>query len=316
MDIMLDAFDAPSPEEIKEKKKLRKKELVKGKKPIYVDRESIGEQSGDVANRPNKRISPKFNINSGIDQFVSKGYRFGSFFIKSVDTPSLCFRLSKQEYGSHGKLSKKFNTDNNDPGNGADFPIKDDTISDFGFRDKDKFHMFLHSPVEVDDSLESLIFELEFDSDTMLSKSDIRMTMSSPSAEDLLKVRAERLASRTTRPDFEAYRIEVERLTKLTLQAVPHKIKNHELSTQPGMTVDHIFSVYHGYRYGVPAHVIAHQCNLQWLVGTGPDGNFSKNKASWQTPFELVKAYCEATGEDKTVVASSINKELYFDDQL
>lgn len=79
----------------------------------------------------------------------------------------------------------------------------------------------------------------------------------------------------------------------------PYKFKNitgyslllkygiyHPVNNTEGVCRDHIFSIYDGWRLGMPANIISHPANCQFISNYD---NSKKNSSSWITLIELIK---------------------------
>jgi len=257
---------------------------------------NIGLEDQKAVVYPNKTAGTKFNItNSQFNVYLAYGFNYPKFMYDPYKS-NFVMILSKFKPHDHVKMSAK--QKGNTGGVDITFKQKHKTMTDaFGWNDG--YTVFLHlrntANVNLKDDMQIEFDMLEQDSQA-LNVNGYRMAFNIPNVDRNIKYRLEAFKTNISASAYERYRKEVDMLTDQSIKIDVDLIKDSNLRNNPGMSVDHIFSVHDGFKYNLPTELIAHHVNLQYLPLAGYNGNCSKNKNSWQSIQDLIIAYKNATG--------------------
>lgn len=90
------------------------------------------------------------------------------------------------------------------------------------------------------------------------------------------------------KPEFASYTCEVWKHTRTSYRKFRDLIKHSERERSRDWHLDHIFSIYDGFRSNVDPKVIGHYSNLQLI---SRNENITKNTQSWKSLDQLVEDY-------------------------
>lgn len=287
--------------------------LRKAGKVTSVNGSQVGLEDQKATSRLNNTAGVKFNItDSKFNHYIEKGFGYPTFcydqhkgnfvMVLSKFKPKAYFNMSPKQQNNKGGVDISFKQ--------AHMPM----INSYGWYDG--YEVFLNLRYAGSVNLD-LDFQIEFDmldpNNQQITVAGHRMALNIPSIQRNLQYRQATFRTTYAASAYEQYRAKVDSLTKMSVNVYLDEISNSHLSKNPGMSIDHIFSVYDGFKYNLPAEIVAHYTNLQFLPLAGHNGNCSKNKNSWQALGVLIDAYCKTTGAAPQGIGNIRYQDFYND---
>jgi hypothetical protein len=230
------------------------------------------------------------NFSNGIGKYLDKGFLYIYFSHVATGSSDRIVILSRTEIPGFNKISKKGS-------NSGSFTKYDNKLFETaGLHDQESYR--LHP---MDGTTDPFIFTLiPYIKDSGFVSDDPVLTISAPKQsgrEDELGMK--RLTKKPTCSGFEKYRKDNNKEMIRSKRDHGDKIAKPENRYIPGISCDHIHTVYDGHINKIPTIILSHWSNLQYI--SGPD-NSSKGKNSWKTKDQLVDDYAAATGSTPSLI--------------